>query len=318
MSKVDDLKARFGGNVAESMGANRTSRSGAGGIRLATPDPFEGTERFGNARMIEVARIDPDPDQPRTDFDPTELEQLAASLTEHGQLQPIVVRPGVESGRFVIVAGERRHRASIIARRSTIAAVLMTELDPAKVFEMQLVENALRSDLKPVEQGRAFRRLMDQNGWSALKLGDTLKISESKVIRALALLDLPCTVQDMVESSQIAPSVAYELAKVNDPIAAEQIAHRVVNEGLTREQTIEARQEAKVNRTLSKGKGKGATIKGKPKLRESWPFTAGPGFKIVATCKKGIAPVMLVEALERFAVEARAKLVEQPDPRPAD
>lgn len=89
----------------------------------------------------------------------------------------------------------------IIAGKLTIAAVLMTEVDPSKVFEMQLIENAIRSDLKPVEQGRAFRRLMDQNGWSALKLGERLQISESTIIRALALRDLPEPVQAMVGRS---------------------------------------------------------------------------------------------------------------------
>src|SRR5262249_28238653 len=127
MAKATDLMSRFGGNVAESMGAGRQGRGPA--AAPARPDPEDGTERLRSAAVIEGDRILPDPNQPRTEFDEASLQELADSIREHGQIQPIVVRWDEEMGRYLIAAGERRWRATLKAGRKTIDAII---LDPGR------------------------------------------------------------------------------------------------------------------------------------------------------------------------------------------
>ncbi|WP_435011997.1 ParB/RepB/Spo0J family partition protein (plasmid) [Tundrisphaera lichenicola] len=237
MAKDQDFRNRFGANLAESMGANRVS--GAGGPTADDkPDRLDGTERLRAAATIEVERIIPDPDQPRKEFDEDAIDRLAASLNEHGQIQPIAVRWSESMGRYLIVSGERRWRASVKAGRKTIAAVIVEgDRTDSQILEMQLVENCLREDLQPIEQARAFRTLMARNGWPALRLAQALHMSESTIIKALALLTLPCTVQDRVEAGELAPSVAYEVSKLQDSDDQAEVAARVVAEGLSRAET---------------------------------------------------------------------------------
>src|SRR6476646_1161749 len=105
----------------------------------------------------------------------------------------------------MIVTGERRWRASILAGRPTIAAVILDgERTDSQVLEMQLVENCIREDLQPIEQARAFRTLMDRNDWPAARLAEALHLNAATVSRALALLDLPFTVQEAVAAGTLA------------------------------------------------------------------------------------------------------------------
>ena len=201
MAKDKDILERFGANLAESMGGGRSPRPTA--PALSTMGKHDGVSRLRAAAEIEVGRIAADPGQPRTEFDPGAIARLAESLEAHGQIQPISVRWSDDPGRYLIVTGERRWRASILAGRPTIAAVILEgDRTDSQVLEMQLVENCLREDLQPIEQARAFRTLMDRNGWTAARLAETLRLTGSSVTRALALLDLPCTVQDAVEAGQ--------------------------------------------------------------------------------------------------------------------
>ena len=121
-------RAGFGANLAESVGAGRTARgaSGAGeGPAPSAPGRMEGTTRLRSAAEIAVERLSPDPNQPRTEFEPESITRLAASLNTHGQLQPISVRWSDEAGKYVIVTGERRWRAAVLAGKPTVAAVIL-------------------------------------------------------------------------------------------------------------------------------------------------------------------------------------------------
>lgn len=259
MAKDKDLLQRFGANLAESMGAGR--QSGQTPPPPATMGKHDGVSRLRAAAEIEVGRIVADPGQPRTEFDPSAIARLAESLKAHGQIQPISVRWSDDMGRYLIVTGERRWRASILAGRPTIAAVILEgERTESQVLEMQLVENCLREDLQPIEQARAFRTLMDRNDWTAARLAEALQLTGASVTRALALLDLPYTVQDAVASGDLAPSVAYEVSKLEDPDEQAEVAARVVAEGLSRSETVEAVRRA--SRSSSKGRG---AIKARPK-----------------------------------------------------
>ena len=236
------------------MGAARPTGTGR---RRQSPGERANTTGFSRLRAaaeIEVGRIVPDPDQPRTEFDPEAIARLAESLKAYGQIQPISVRWSDDMGSYLIVTGERRWRASILAGRPTIAAVLIEgERTESQVLEMQLVENCLREDLQPIEQAKAFRTLMGRNGWTAARLAEVLQLTGASVTRALALLELPCTVQDAVAEGRLAPSVAYEVSKLDDPEAQAEVASRVVAEGLSRAETVEAVRRA--GRGLEQGQG---------------------------------------------------------------
>src|SRR4051812_28313956 len=170
MSKRDELLRAGGANVVASMGGGRGPELPAGldpASAIRRPAHLEGLARDKSAARISVDRITADPDQPRRDFDPEELERLAESMRTRGQLQPIRVRWDEGQGRYVVIMGERRWRAARMAGLAELACVVQEgELDPDDRLAVQLVENALRSDLKPIEQAHAYRALMEAKGWS--------------------------------------------------------------------------------------------------------------------------------------------------------
>ena len=211
----------------------------AGGVDLLGPPPssngpdrFAGTVRAKNILEIPVAQIVRDPEQPREEFDEDELARLAASLKYHGQLQPIRVRWDQDRGKYIVIAGERRWRAAQVAGLATLTATV-DDPDPERILEQQLVENALRLDLNPLEKANAYRRLMDARGWSQTELADRLNVHKASVSRSLALLDLPEPVQARVAEGSMSASVAAEIARVADPVEQEALAIQVAETGVT-------------------------------------------------------------------------------------
>lgn len=296
MSKEKELLSRFGSNLAESMGAGRVASPRISPEATpAIPSRHDGAARLKSAAEIDVDRIGPDPDQPRTEFDPEALARLAESIKTHGQIQPIMVRWSDAAGRYLVVAGERRWRAAALAGRRTLAAVVLDGThNEAQVRELQLVENCLREDLRPIEQARAFRALMDRNGWTASRLAEALHLTGATVSRALALLGLPCTVQDAIAAGELAPSVAYELSKIDDPEAQREVADRAVAEGLNRSEVIAAVRRRE-GRSHAAPKGRGA--KAKPK-------------KTTATMRTSFGKLTLVSRRGVDDATFRAALVE--------
>jgi ParB family chromosome partitioning protein len=205
-----------------------------------------GCDAERTAKEIDVDRIEPDPRQPRTDFDADALARLASSLTTHGLIQPITVRRDKDPDRYLIVCGERRWRAAVLAGRSTISAVIL-DGDPgaSRVLELQLLENALREDLSPLDQARAFQSLMDGNGWSLSRLAEILHLHRSTVGRALALLELSAPLRDQVEAGALAPSAALEIGRLDDPDQQRDLASRAVTQGLSRRQVKEATKKGR-------------------------------------------------------------------------
>lgn len=158
---------------------------------------------------LELGRITADPNQPRKHFDDDDLRLLANSLREHGQIEPVVVRYDEAADRYVLIAGERRYRAALlIGLRSLRAIVDERGLTADRITEMQLVENALRCDLSPLEAAAAFRDLMATWNCNQQQLAQRLHISQSKVSRTLALLDLPKESHTAVMQGEVAPTVA--------------------------------------------------------------------------------------------------------------
>ena len=311
MRAADRLSQRLGANINESMGATPAGGPVPGGPHTspATPVPggpppsakYLGAARVKDALNIEVDRISPDPDQPRKEFDPDALRDLAESLRARGQLQPIRVRWDEAMGRWVVIAGERRYRAAMIAGLATLLCVeARGPMTAEEILEDQLVENCLREDLRPIEQARAFKTLLDGRGLSYRQLADRLNISHQAIVRALALLDLPGDVQSRVESGELAPSVAYEVARLGDPEAQRAVADRVSAEGLTREDVAGEVRRA-IRGPATKGRG------GKSRRLTSRVFRS-PAARVTVELRKGEGVAAILAALESAAAEARAQL----------
>jgi ParB family chromosome partitioning protein len=218
MRSGEVLRAKFDGNMRESVGADAPAAPGVPAPSGAEADRLKGVSNLKRALLIPVDRITADPDQLRREFDPESIRELAESLKARGQLQPVRVRWDEAFGRWVLSCGERRWRAAVLAGLPEIQAVeAKGSLTPDEILEDQLVESCLREDLDPIEQAGAFKTLMESRGWSHRPLAEQLHIAPSTVSQALALLRLPAAVQERVEAGELALSAAYELSKVPDP-----------------------------------------------------------------------------------------------------
>jgi len=159
---------------------------------------------------MEINTIRPNPYQPRTEFDPKEIESLSESLKKDGLLQPVVVRPA-GAGFYQLVAGERRWRAAKLAGLARIP-VVVRQVDDKKMLELALVENIQRRDLNPMEKARAFKQLMTLNSWTQDQTADALGMSRPSVANFIRLLDLQLEVQEAVSRGAITMGHARALA----------------------------------------------------------------------------------------------------------
>lgn len=197
-SKLDQISE----HLEESMGV----RKGDAEPRLS-PFPLNkdaGRQPLRNIGRLEIDKVIADPEQPRIDFDEEALDRLAASIRDKGQLSAIRVRWSDAHQKWIIVAGERRWRATKQAGLATIDCYFHeSDISRSEVLEQQLIENLLREDLRPVEQAKAFSALMELNGWTAKQIGEALRVPPSSVSRALALLRLPADIQQQVDAGQV-------------------------------------------------------------------------------------------------------------------
>ena len=154
-----------------------------------------------NYRMIQLHRIEPNPDQPRKDFDEEELQELAESISVHGLIQPLTVRE-TAPGYYQIIAGERRWRASRMANLSEVPAVVM-EADDCKAMELALIENLQRSDLNCVEEALGYQALIEDFGLTQEDASGRVGKSRSAVANALRLLNLPEKVLEMLRNGSL-------------------------------------------------------------------------------------------------------------------
>lgn len=253
--------------VAGSMNDRPAPEGSSGDVRFtvnrsALERQGEGRKRLDAASLIRLDRIIPDPNQPRTEFDPDALELLAASLKARGQLQPIRVRWDDGADRYVVVVGERRYRAAILAGLESVACVVASGGATSEdILEDQLVENALRQDLRPVEQARAYRTLLTARGLTHRQLADRLQIGHASIARALALLDLPEPIQAEVEAGSIAANTAYELSKVSDPEEQAQLARQAAGGQLRRDEIQERTRTPRKGRAAIKARPKRPTVR---------------------------------------------------------
>jgi ParB family chromosome partitioning protein len=304
MGKLDDLLKSGGANIAESMGAG-LERGDKGVSTSTTPVRWQGVAKSKNAIEVPLDKIVPDPDQPREEFGPEALERLADSLKARGQLQPVRVRWDDAQGKYVLICGERRWRAARIAGMATMCCVVSEgPLEAGELLALQLIENCLREDLRPIEQAKAFKALMDKNGWSGNQVAKALGIAQPTIVRALALLELPGSMQDQVERGSLAAATAYEIGKAEDPETQREIADRVVSEHLSRSETIEA-VRAVAKRTPAKP-GKGRGVRRTRKVPTSRTLKAA-GCRITVEHRKGVDDDLMAAALREALDQVEAR-----------
>lgn len=191
-------------------------------------------------RSVPISTVRRNPANPRRVFDPAELDELASSLSAHGFLSPIVVRPvRGEEGQFEIVAGERRWRAAQRAELRTVP-IIVREVDDRLALELAIVENVQRSDLNAIEEARGYEQLVER-GYTQDELARIIGKSRPHVANTLRLMRLPEPVRRMVAEGTLSAGHARALLTCPDP---EGLAARVVEDGMTVRQTERAAKAA--------------------------------------------------------------------------
>jgi ParB family transcriptional regulator, chromosome partitioning protein len=189
----------------------------------------------GKPREIPLELIDPNPFQTRSQVSEEQLAELAASITANGVVQPILVRP-LGAGRFQLIAGERRWRASKLAGKTTVPAILR-QVSDEQAMEITIVENLQRADLNPMEQARAFERLSREFHMTQEQMAQRTGKDRATVANFLRLLRLPTGVQTRVESGQLSFGHARALLALEQPEEIEKASQRVASLSLSVRQT---------------------------------------------------------------------------------
>lgn len=179
---------------------------------------------------VSIEKIHPNPNQPRTHFNETELEELSESIREHGILQPLLVRK--KGDEFEIIAGERRYQASKIAGLSELP-VIIKDVDDQKMLELALIENLQRSDLNPIEEAKGYRQLIKASGMTQEALSKAVSKSRSAITNSLRLLDLPERVQELLFEGKLTAGHARAILAVPFEEQRIKLAEKVVADGLS-------------------------------------------------------------------------------------
>jgi ParB family chromosome partitioning protein len=211
----------FRAQAAERLATERTEYTPAL-IDLLQP---EEPSTVKDVRRMPVDRVYSNPTQPRQRFDEEALQDLAASIREHGVLQPVLVRPRAD-GHYQIIAGERRWRASKMAGLTEIP-VIIEYIDDEAALEIAIIENLQREDISPLEEAEMFERMTQEHGYSLRKLATKLGKDKGYLENRLRLADAPDDVRELVSVRRDTLSHAYELMKVTDPRKRRRLAQQV-------------------------------------------------------------------------------------------
>ena len=240
-------------------------------------------------QLLPIHKVEPNPGQPRQDFDPEELQSLADSIALHGVVQPLTVRE-VSNGYYQIIAGERRWRAARIAELKEIPAVII-DADDRKVMELALIENLQRQDLNPVEEALGYQTLMQEYGLTQEDAAKQVGKSRPAVANALRLLNLTEKVLEMVRKGELTAGHARAVLSLKSEKMQEQAAQKIAALGLSvrqaellcknmskepapvKEPTLAVDYVAECEKSLSKHLGRGVRIvNGKRKGRFELEF----------------------------------------------
>lgn len=201
-----------------------------------TPKPKkeEKKDEKGTVGEVELSKVQPNPDQPRTHFKPEEIEELANSIKKEGLLQPILVNK--VGDHYQIIAGERRWQACKSLDMKTIPVRFWTA-DNDKALELALIENIQRSDLNPIEEAYGYKRLMERKGMTQSEVAQTVSKGRSTIANALRLLDLPEEAQQLLFEEKISAGHARAILSIPTPEGRKTLTNKLVNEKLSVRET---------------------------------------------------------------------------------
>lgn len=234
-------------------------------------------------RTLPIYKVEPNPDQPRQDFDEEELQTLADSIAVHGVIQPLTVRE-LPSGYYQIIAGERRWRAARLANLSEIPAIII-EADDKKAMELALIENLQRQDLNPVEEAMGYRTLMEDHGLTQEDAAKRVGKSRPAVANALRLLSLSEPLLEKVKTGELTPGHARAVLTLKTEKKQQEAAQKIISLGLSVRQA----------ETLCKNMAKEKEVQPQPVLKVDYVAECekqlskhlGRGVKIVNGKRKG-------------------------------
>lgn len=231
------------------MAKNKKMGLGRGIEALFAENDVNKSEINETVDEIELSKIRPNPYQPRHEFDKQALKELAKSIDESGVFQPVILRqPNPQLERYELIAGERRFRASKLAKKKTIPAIVRTMTDE-QVMEAAILENLQREDLTPLEEAQGYATLMDKLSLTQAEVAEKLGKSRPYIANYLRLLGLPDQIKKLVDNGDLSMGQARTLLGLKDKRQIQSLAQRAVAEGLTVRQLEEI-----VNRLNGKAK----------------------------------------------------------------
>lgn len=224
------------------------------GLKAFLPEEY-GILKEERLLNLEIEKIKPNPDQPRSIFDPDALKELAASIKESGVLQPLVVVP--DQGGYKIIVGERRWRAAQIAGLRKIP-VMVRSMTTAQQHEASLIENLQREDLNPMEIAQAYQKMADDLGYTQQEIADKVGKDRASVANYTRLLKLPGEIQKMIHEAQLTMGHARALITVEDEKLQVDCARQIIRKKLS-VRNIEAKI-AKLKKASEKSVPKAAPL----------------------------------------------------------
>lgn len=209
----------------------RYSKRGLGkGLEALIPEAREESGSDKEETVLQLSDIEPNPDQPRKNFDERELADLADSIKNEGLLQPILVRP--RKGKYQIIAGERRWQASKLAGIEEVP-VRIVDMDDERALRVALIENLQRTDLNPIEEARGYKDLMKRGSLTQTQVAEAVSKSRSAVANSLRLLDLPEQVQQMLYDGNMTAGHARAVLSIPEEEKRITFAEKIVKDGLS-------------------------------------------------------------------------------------
>jgi len=253
------------------------------GVGALFGDVVEERTEKGPYKLLPIYKIEPNPDQPRQDFDEEELENLADSIREHGIVQPLTVRE-LDTGYFQIIAGERRWRAARLAELKEVPAVVM-EADDRKAMELALIENLQRQDLNPVEEALGYRSLMEDYGLTQEQAAKQVGKSRPAVANALRLLNLCPEVLETVRKGALSAGHARAVLTLENAKKQQEAAQKICALGLSVRQAELLCKN--MSRPAEKEKPQSFAVDYVAECEKSLSKQLGRGVKIVSGKRKG-------------------------------
>ena len=205
------------------------------GLGALIPGDKQLDDQTGGVRVVPVTSIQPNPHQPRSHMDSEKLAELAASISEHGLIQPLIVT--ARTGGYTLIAGERRWRAAQLAGFQEIP-VIVKETTPQEMLELAIIENIQRADLNAIEEAVAYRQLIDEFGLTQEAVADRVGKGRSTVANLLRILNLPEPVQQAVLDGELSGAHARELLRLSTPEKQINAMRQIVKLHLSRRQTV--------------------------------------------------------------------------------